>query len=131
MGEINISRERFIKLFDALPELICSKCPARKICDEDGSNDICEDIIIKYLQSDDDGWISTAERMPEDDLPENSDRLEVKILTCRAGFARSVRVRKRTRSITGVWRWADSALDPTHWMPLPEPPKVNKRKGKL
>ena len=78
-------------------------------------------------------WISVKDRMPEDDLPEESKRCDIAVLVCTAGRRSSVK--KVTRTCYGYdkymktpvhtrrWYWARDILHVTHWMPLPEPPE--------
>lgn len=73
-------------------------------------------------------WISVGERMPEDDFPKDTKRRKIRCLV--ATNKGSVKVCERQRYIlanTGElspWCWSrDMFATPTHWMPLPEPPK--------
>ena len=72
-------------------------------------------------------WIPVTERLPEDDLVENS---EVKLLKVLVFYKTSMGVpvvrtqirQKGRRYHRDEWSWAK--FEPiTHWMPLPEPPK--------
>ena len=78
-------------------------------------------------------WISVKDRLPEDDLPEDSKRIDIRVLVCTAGKPSSVK--KLTRSSYNYslnhevlarekeWFWCRDARNITHWMPLPEVPK--------
>ena len=72
-------------------------------------------------------WIPVTERLPEDDLVEDS---EVKLIKVLAFYKTSMgvpvvrtQIRQKVRRYNrDRWSWAKT--DPiTHWMPLPEPPK--------
>lgn len=74
-------------------------------------------------------WISVTERLPEDDLPPDTDRVAIKVLTVtRHGKRRFVRELTRQRwewyGVMRPWSWSKDARGVTHWMPLPEPPEV-------
>lgn len=62
-----------------------------------------------------DWWIRTAERLPREELRENSEFI--------------VMIRGAVNATTLLFdgdEWVDENGDPynvTHWMPLPEPPK--------
>lgn len=76
-------------------------------------------------------WISVKDRLPEDDLPNDTNRLALKVLVCSThGNKYSVRTLSRQRWVTAFnpvkyhpWEWSKDAKNITHWMPLPEPPK--------
>lgn len=75
-------------------------------------------------------WIPVTERLPEDDLPKETKRVQIRcfVFTDKGSVKTCVRERSRTKR-NGVWgytAWWWSKTDfakPTHWMPLPEPPK--------
>ena len=75
-------------------------------------------------------WIPVTERLPEDDLPTQTERVQIRCLvfTNKGSVKTCSRQRCRTKR-NGVWgytAWEWSKADfakPTHWMPLPEPPK--------
>ena len=75
-------------------------------------------------------WIPVTERLPEDDLPKETKRVRIRcfVFTDKGSVKTCVRERSRTKR-NGVWgytAWWWSKTDfakPTHWMPLPEPPK--------
>ena len=74
------------------------------------------------------GWISVEDRLPEDDLPPDTDRVAIKVLTVtKHGTRRFVRELTRQRwewhGVMQPWSWSKDAIGVTHWMPLPEPPK--------
>ena len=74
-------------------------------------------------------WISVEERLPEDDLPPDTDRVAIKVLTVtKHGTRRFVRELTRQRwwwrGVMQPWSWSKDAIGVTHWMPLPEPPEV-------
>lgn len=69
-----------------------------------------------------------VEKLPEDDLPPNSDRVSIKVLTVtkhgKRRFVRELtRQRREWRGVMRPWCWSRDAIGVTHWMPLPEPPK--------
>lgn len=79
-------------------------------------------------------WISVKDRLPEDDLPIDTDRLMIKVLVCSTSGKYGVRTLSRQRwtmnwdpktdtSTYSPWEWSRHALNITHWMPLPGPPK--------
>ena len=79
------------------------------------------------------GWISVDDRLPEDGLSKDSDRLMIKCLVVSKG-KNSVRTLCRQRYIMSFdlklnkiqytdWFWSKDANNITHWQPLPEPPK--------
>ena len=74
-------------------------------------------------------WIPVEERLPEDDLPPDTDRVAIKVLTVtKHGTRRFVRELTRQRwcwkGVMQPWSWSKDAIGVTHWMPLPEPPEV-------
>ena len=77
-------------------------------------------------------WISVTERMPEDDLPEDSDVKAIKVFVAiKTKNGITIRTQLRHRRVLYDtrgepffdWEWRHSAGNVTHWMPLPEPPK--------
>lgn len=73
-------------------------------------------------------WISVDDALPEDDLPPDTDRVAIKVLTVtNHGTRRFVRELTRQRwwwkGVMQPWSWSKDARGVTHWMPLPEPPK--------
>lgn len=75
-------------------------------------------------------WISVKDHMPEDDLPEGSKALQIKVLVAiKSKNGYTVRTQNRIRQERAwegkytEWYWRYSAGRVTHWMPLPEPPK--------
>ena len=74
------------------------------------------------------GWISVAERLPEDDLPKDTERRTIRCLVATNKGSVKACVRQRYISPSNgkltPWCWSrDMFATPTHWMPLPEPPK--------
>jgi hypothetical protein len=76
-------------------------------------------------------WVSVEERLPEDDLPEGTNRLQIKVLVAiRAKNGYTVRTQNRIRQNQSwsnkepftAWYWKHSLGEVTHWMPLPAPP---------
>lgn len=85
-----------------------------------------------------DRWIPVTERMPEDDYTPGDKRVQIKVLVCNIhNGQKSVRtlVRQFSRWLCRVggvrewrwrWEWSKNVRDNeiTHWMPLPELPKL-------
>ena len=78
-------------------------------------------------------WISVSDKLPEDDLPQNTKTLVIEVLVCVNNGWREIRTAIRERLIISgsprddtctytPWKWLRDAQDITHWMPLPEPP---------
>ena len=73
-------------------------------------------------------WISVNDHMPEDDLPNDSKRVDIRVLTCTAGKNGSVKTRVRTRYYYSdqskqknkKWSWCGREKEPTHWAYLPK-----------
>lgn len=76
-------------------------------------------------------WIPVTERLPEDDLPKDTERRMIRCLvyTDKKTVKPCVRQRYINRKVNGEWmlspwEWnKDLFAKPTHWKPLPEPPK--------
>lgn len=76
-------------------------------------------------------WIPVTERLPEDDLPKTSKRKMIRCLvyTDKGTVKPCVRQRCISRKVDGEWVYTpwewnkDIFAKPTHWMPLPTPPK--------
>ena len=75
-------------------------------------------------------WIPVTERLPEDDLPKDTTRLMIRCLVASDKGTVKPCVRQRWQHFDGSlvpWQWnKDLHAKPTHWMPLPEPPKEGK-----
>lgn len=76
-------------------------------------------------------WISVKDRLPEDELPEDSKRLQIKCLVAIKGKnGYTVRTQNRIRQEQSWsskepftdWYWRFAHGEVTHWMPLPKPP---------
>lgn len=76
-------------------------------------------------------WISVYKRMPEHDLPEDSNRLSLKVLVAIQAENGRYTIRTQTRERRkfygpkrfGNWFWGKNSRGTvTHWMPLPEVP---------
>lgn len=82
-------------------------------------------------------WISVSDCLPEDMLPEDTDRRSIKVLVCSThGNKYSVRTLTRQRWVMSYhplvyhsWCWARDADNITHWMPLPVPPCISENKN--
>lgn len=75
-------------------------------------------------------WIPVTERLPEDDLPKDTDRKQIRCLvatdkgTVKARVRQRYQTKKNGRWCLSPWEWNKNLFArPTHWMPLPEPPK--------
>ena len=86
------------------------------------------------------GWVSVEERMPEDDLPEGTNRLQIKVLVAiKAKNGYTVRTQNRIRQEQSwsnkepftAWYWKFSHGEVTHWMPLPSPPDRRPPEGEI
>ena len=92
--------------------------------------EVCEAAILAYGALENQPfWISVEERLPEDDLPPDTDRVAIKVLTVtNHGTRRFVRELTRQRwywkGVMQPWSWSKDARGVTHWMPLPSPPEV-------
>lgn len=77
-------------------------------------------------------WIPVTERLPEDDLPVDSQRQQLKVLVAIRNEKGKYTIRTQTRvrqkayyhqPRSGRWYWGKHSYgDVTHWMPLPEVP---------
>ena len=75
-------------------------------------------------------WISVEDRQPEDTIPDDYKYNTIKVLVAIKG-KNGVTIRTQQRFLDysyregkRIWTWRFSAGDVTHWMPLPEPPKM-------
>ena len=77
-------------------------------------------------------WISVDERLPEDMLPTDYKHKTIKVLVAIRG-KNGITIRTQQRFLdytyrddkrTAFWTWRFSGGDVTHWMPLPEAPKM-------
>lgn len=75
-------------------------------------------------------WIPVEKRLPEDDLPADSDRRSIKVLVCSTKDGKNsiktmTRSRDKLRDGTMTeWSWGRWRKNVTHWMPLMELPQV-------
>ena len=78
-------------------------------------------------------WISVDERLPEDDLPKEHKKKTIKVIVAiKAKNGITIRTQERFLDYTysnggerkSYWHWRFSHGEVTHWMPLPEPPKM-------
>lgn len=71
-------------------------------------------------------WYSVTEKLPEDDLPQNSKSKQIKVLVAykrNGNWVVRTNLRKKGQWYRKPDEWSWSVSDPiTHWMPLPEPP---------
>lgn len=77
-------------------------------------------------------WISVEERLPEDTIPDDYKYKTIKVLVAIKG-KNGVTIRTQERFLdytyrddkrTAFWTWRFSGGNVTHWMPLPEAPKM-------
>ena len=72
-------------------------------------------------------WIPVTERLPEDDLPQDSKAKQIKVLVAymrNGNWVVRTNLRKKGQWYKKPDEWSWSVSDPiSHWMPLPEPPK--------
>ena len=59
-------------------------------------------------------WISVKDRLPEDDFPKDTKKLQNRIRQYCSW---------KCDGVFTDWYWRHSAGRVTHWMPLPEPPE--------
>ena len=78
-------------------------------------------------------WISVEDRLPEDDLPKEHKKKTIKVIVAiKAKNGITIRTQERFLDYTysnggerkSYWHWRFSHGEVTHWMPLPEPPKM-------
>ena len=74
-------------------------------------------------------WISVKDRLPEDDLPQDTDRKQIRCLvatdkgTVKSCVRQRYQTMKNGQLCLSPWEWNKNLFaKPTHWMPLPEPP---------
>lgn len=113
----------------------CKDCLHYEICEAlyemNGISKIFPSQCSFYKNNKMNNWISVKDRLPEDDLPKDTNRVSIKVLVYSAnGNKYSVRTLSRQRWIMNYkplkyhdWEWSRDAKNITHWMPLPEPPK--------
>ena len=72
-------------------------------------------------------WIPVTERLPEDDLPKDSNVKQIKVFVAYKTNGRWVtRTQIRAKGYfwgDKDWSWVKMSDPISHWMPLPEPPK--------
>lgn len=72
-------------------------------------------------------WFSVTERLPEDDLPQDSKAKQIKVLVAymrNGNWVVRTNLRKKGQWYKKPDEWSWSVSDPiTHWMRLPEPPE--------
>lgn len=77
-------------------------------------------------------WISVEDRLPEDDLPKDSEKKQIDVLVAiqrEDDYGWLVRSQTRVKDkfwtdTEPEWNWGTHPRgEVTHWMPLPEPPK--------
>jgi hypothetical protein len=103
-----------VDLGNEIDSLIVAHCNSHQCCMEDNKSDIVNDILD--LKSPPFDWIRVKDKLPEDDL-------SVWVLIYSTAFG--VECCARNSAV-----WINS--DPTHWMPLPRPPKrfrIKQRRG--
>ena len=77
-------------------------------------------------------WISVEDRLPEDTIPTDYKYKTIKVLVAiKEKNGVTIRTQKRFLDYTyrddertAFWTWRFSAGNVTHWMPLPEAPKM-------
>ena len=124
MGKVKVNKTFLLELIDRFIELgCCSCCPARYVCNE--NPDIsCNETVMRYLQAEDmedDGWFSIKGKPPEIETPILISDGDIVTIGC-------LNSEGEIESDRYEFIYMDNV---TKWKPLPEPPKVNKRKGKL
>lgn len=96
-----------------------------------GIEQVAEDIYNAGYRKQE--WISVDERLPEDELSEEHKKKTIKVLVAiKAKNGITIRTQERFLDYTysnggerqSYWTWRFSRGEVTHWMPLPEPPKV-------
>lgn len=114
------------------------ECMPYVVCEDRGLDcDSCKNKkMAEYLHSvgyrKQSGWISVEERLPEDTLPTDYKHKTIKVLVAiKEKNGVTVRTQKRFLDYTyedgkrtSYWTWRFSPGKVTHWMPLPEPPKM-------
>lgn len=116
---MNDKREKLIELlFKSLCKHIHKSC---KLAENIADDLIANGVTIQK-------WIPVTERLPEDDLPKDSNRKSIKVLvayqTSSGAWVVRTQIREKGRwySRPKEWDWAKNE-NITHWMPLPEAPK--------
>ena len=107
----------------------CSDCPHHSDDDPCDAYGATADMLIAHgvtVQE----WISVKDRLPEDDLPKDTKRRMIRCLVYTDKGTVKPCVRQRWEHFNGKmqpWMWnKDLYAKPTHWMPLPKPPKEDK-----
>lgn len=109
---------------------LCEKCLHAEVCAIRDGHEEGDERALKYC-SDFIGWISVEDALPED-VYENRKIITVLVCTKSGRVSTSSRVRmmkpnleKRAYEYTDIFEWSGTiAKKVTHWMPLPEPPKM-------
>lgn len=110
---------------------LCMSCMHNEVCAIRDTMDDDDERALSFCyhrKEFADRWISVEERLPEDDLPLDTDRVSIKVLTVtkhgKRRFVRELtRQRWEWRGVMQPWSWSKDARGVTHWMPMPEPPK--------
>lgn len=71
-------------------------------------------------------WISVKDRLPEDDLPENTKRRLIRVLVTvnhngKKYSRAATRQRRKSQGEMQLWYWSNNVWDVTDWMPFPDP----------
>ena len=123
------AKNKFNRLFKKHKDAPYLSDEFQKLSDAGHEAEFLGDVVKMLKQSE---WISVDERLPEDTLPTDYKHKTIKVLVAiKAKNGVSIRTQKRFLDYiyedderTAFWTWRFSAGDVTHWMPLPEPPKM-------
>ena len=116
----------------------CRECACTKVCEyfkNENDSNLDETCPLCYWEKyfvPKQEWIRVDERLPEDTIPDDYKHKTIKVLVAIRG-KNGVTIRTQQRFLdyayrddkrTAFWTWRFSGGDVTHWMPLPEAPKM-------